>query len=76
MLVDGELMPAPGELIASLRDPVGPRDEHLATARRAQLVGAVAVDDLTIALQVHAEPAADFGYDRPLIAVGDLELLA
>ena len=75
-LVERQLVDAASELVASCRDPVRPRDEHLAAARRAHLAGVVAVQDFAIADRVRAKTAADLGDDDPLLLERDLELLA
>ena len=69
-------MPAPVELVAAVLDAVRPRDEHLPAARRAHLVGAVAVEHLAAADRVRPKPAADLDDDRALVPVRELELLA
>ena len=74
--LSGSWWPAPFELVRAVLDPIRPRQQHLAPARGAHLVGSVAVEQLATACGVRAEPAADLDDDRPLVAVDELELLA
>ena len=75
-LVDGQLEVAVVELVGSSREPVWPGHEHLATAGRAHLVRAVAVDQVAVSGGVGAKPTADLDHGDPLVGKRDLELLA
>ena len=75
-VVDGRLMAAPVELVAPVLQAVGPGDQHLPATRRAELVGAVAVEDLAAGDRVRPQPASHLDDDHVLVAVRDLDLLA
>jgi hypothetical protein len=51
-LVQRELVAPPVELVAAILQPVRPRDQRLAPARGAHLVGPVSVDKLPAAGRV------------------------
>src|SRR5215471_8450480 len=75
-LVQWDLVAAPVELIAPVLQPVRPRDQDLAPARRTHLVGAISVEKLAAADRVRAESAADRD-DHSLLVLGqDRDLLA
>ena len=67
---------APIELVATILQPVRPRDQHLTSARGAHLVSPIAVDKLTTAGGVRAEPPADLDDYSLLIPGYDLDLLS
>ena len=64
------------ELVGAILEAVRPRDQHLAPPRGALLVRCVAVEELATRCGVCPQAAADLHYDRPLVAVRDLDLLA
>ncbi len=75
-LAEGQLVPLPVELVATVLDPVRPRTEHLASPRGGLLLEPVAVEDVPAVHRVGPKPAADLDNDRPLVPERDLVLLA
>ena len=75
-LVQLELMALPVELVAPVLQPVRPGDQDLAPARGARPAGRVAVEDLTPASRIGANPAADLVQDGSLVVGEELDLLA
>jgi hypothetical protein len=75
-LVERKLMRSSLELVAAVLDPVRPGREHLAAARRADLVVAVAVENLASGGSVRAQTATHAHDHGPLVAERELELLA
>ena len=74
-LGEGELVSPTVELVAPVLQPVRPRGQHLAAPRRARRVERVAVEEISAACRVGAEPAADLDHHDPLVGVNELELL-
>ena len=68
-LVDRKLVVVAFEAVAAVRYPVGPRDQHLAPARRADLRVGVSVEHWDAGDVVGAQPAADLDDGRPVRAV-------
>jgi hypothetical protein len=75
-LGERQLVASPLELVAAVEQPVRPRDQHLPAARGADLVGAVAVEELPAAQGVRAEPAAHLDDYGALVIARELDLLA
>src|SRR5215831_20371578 len=75
-LVQRELVVAPIELVATVLQPVRPRDQRLTPARGAHLVSPISVDKLPTAGGVRAESPADLDDHSMLIAGYDLDLLS
>jgi hypothetical protein len=75
-LVQRELVATPIELVATVLQPVWPRDQRLTPARGAHLVGPISIKNLPTAGGVRAESAADLDDHSMLIAGYDLDLLS
>ena len=71
-----QLVGASAEVVTPLLDAVGPGEKQLPPPRRAQLVGAVAVEELAPARGVCAEAGSDLHHDRALVTQLELDLLA
>jgi hypothetical protein len=71
-----KLMPTPPELVASVLQPIGPRNEHLAPTCGRHLVDGVAIDDVPAVDGVRTETSAYLDDHDALAAEFDLELLA
>ena len=75
-LVERQLVPLAGELVAAVLDPVRPGDQLLPAAARRDLARLVTVEHGQAAGEIGPEAGADLGDDGPLISEGELDLLA
>ena len=75
-LVERKLVPAALELVASVLQPVGPRNEQLTPTPGRHLVDAVPVHDVLTVDRVRPQPSAYLDGDRALLGEHHLELLA
>src|SRR5450631_84969 len=75
-LGESELVDVASELIPTVADAVGPRDEQLAAGASAHLVAGVAVEEVSTVQRIAADPAPTADHDQALSARAQFELLA